>query len=361
MPALDGLRAVAVLLVMGYHAKLPGLHGGSAGVDIFFVLSGFLITALLIDEHARTGAIRLGGFYMRRVLRLYPALLVAITVAVVLAALKIPVFGAGHRSLRTTLQAVPFTLFYTVNVARAAGWTGGGFLAHAWSLAIEEQFYLVWPLVVMLALRRRARPIVLGGVALACAVASAGVRTALHRAGVPHRVVFNSTFTHVDGIFAGCALAVAWSMGAQIVDHLAHPVLTVGAAMALVAVVVMGGDRSMDSYGIFVAVVATVVVLASLLHHPESALGRALSQPTMAALGRRSYGVYLFHWPIFQFLGVSGPSPVRLLLGFAASFAAAWLSFRVVEVRFLRMKKRWTYRGHPPTDLPEARSAPAVG
>ncbi|HEV7535564.1 MAG TPA: acyltransferase, partial [Acidimicrobiia bacterium] len=181
---LDGLRAVAVLLVLGYHAGVPGFVGGRAGVDMFFVLSGFLITSLLLDEHRLTGGIRLGAFYARRALRLYPALLVAVTGALTLAFLKMPVFHASAASLRDTLHGIPFTLFYTMNVARATGWTNGGLLGHAWSLAIEEQFYLVWPVAVILLFRRRADRARIGWIALACAVASAALRSGLAHAGV---------------------------------------------------------------------------------------------------------------------------------------------------------------------------------
>ena len=152
---------------MGFHAGIAGFHGGRAGVDVFFVISGFLITTLLLVERDRSGRIGLGAFYMRRVLRLYPALLAAVAGALLLAYLKMPVFDASSASFDDTLEGTPFALFYTMNLARAADWSSGGFLGHTWSLAIEEQFYLVWPVVVILVLRRRrARAARLGGAGL---------------------------------------------------------------------------------------------------------------------------------------------------------------------------------------------------
>jgi peptidoglycan/LPS O-acetylase OafA/YrhL len=357
-PALDGLRAVAVLLVMAYHIKLPGFHGGRAGVDMFFVLSGFLITALLLDEHAQTGRIRLRAFYMRRILRLYPALIAAAALAVGLAALRMPIFDAGSRALRTTLEGSPFALLYTMNIARAAGWTGGGFLAHTWSLAIEEQFYLVWPPIVLLVMRR-SRPALVGGIALLCALTSAVLRAGLYGAGVATSVLFNATFSHVDGIFAGCALGVAWTVRRDIVRRIAHPIAAAGAAIAAIVVIVHG--QNMYTYGFLVVVIATVLVSAHLLTRPESRMSALLSTRAPVAIGKRSYGLYLYHWPIFLFIGAD-TRPVMLVLAFGSSFAAAWLSYRLIETPFLRMKQRWTTR--PSADEPRssiARPASATG
>jgi peptidoglycan/LPS O-acetylase OafA/YrhL len=221
-------------------------------------------------------------------------------------------------------------------------WTGGGFLAHAWSLAIEEQFYLIWPVVVILVMRRRSSPGLVGIIALICALGSAGLRAGLDLVGVDSALLFNATFSHVDGIFAGCALGVAWSMRAPIVDWMARPLFTIVACVAVVVVVIRG--QSMNVYGILVTVAATVMVVASLLVRQESAMSKLLSRRAMVETGKRSYGLYLYHWPIFQFIG-NHSSPPYLILCFALSFAAAWLSYAFVEQPFLRMKSRWKRGG----------------
>jgi peptidoglycan/LPS O-acetylase OafA/YrhL len=336
--SLDGMRAIAVLMVMAYHANIPGFDGGNAGVDVFFVLSGFLITVLLLSERTRNGSIRLGAFYMRRALRLYPALGAAVLFAIALAALKMPVFDASSDSLRNTLQMTPFALLYTANIPRAFGWNGGGFLGHTWSLAIEEQFYLVWPVVVIFVMRRRSSLAMLGWIALGCAVSSAVLRAGLDLAGVRSEGLYNATFTHVDGIFAGCALAVVWVMRPAVLAKFASWWLTI-AAVIVSAIVVIDG-RNMNVYGFAVVVVATLVVLCNLLVRSTSPVAGALSHPAMVAIGQRSYGLYLYHWPIFLFLGLD-LRPHILLLGFGGSFAAAWLSYAYVEMPFLRMKRRW--------------------
>jgi len=338
---LDGLRAVAVVLVLGYHADVPGFVGGRVGVDMFFVLSGFLITSLLLDEHRRTGGIRLGAFYARRALRLYPALLVAVAGALTLAFLKMPVFHASAASLRDTLHGTPFTLFYTMNIARATGWTNGGLLGHAWSLAIEEQFYLVWPVAVILVLRRRGERARLGWIALGCALASAALRSGLAHAGVNSETLYNATFSHVDGIFAGCAFAVLWSGRPDLVRRLGGPGLTAAAGAVVGAVVVAG--QQMGTLEFPAAVVATIIVVAALLTRPTSRLARALGSPAAVAIGQRSYGIYLYHWPIFIFLGLSTPTKA-IVLGVPLSFAAAWISYARIEAPFLALKRRWQVR-----------------
>lgn len=336
--ALDGLRAIAVLLVLGFHAGLPGFSGARAGVDVFFVISGFLITSLLLDEHRRTGGVRLRAFYMRRALRLYPALIVAVGGALALALLKMPVFHADATTLRATLRGTPFALFYTANIGRATGWSLGGFLGHTWSLAIEEQFYLVWPVVVILVLRRSSGPVRLGWIALVSATASAGLRAGLDAAGFSGEMLYNATFSHADGIFAGSAFAVLWSQRPDLVRRICNPALT-GAAIVAAAAVMMWGQW-MNAIGYVVVAAATVAVLAAVVTEPRSRLSGVLSHPAAVAIGRRSYGIYLYHWPIFLFLGVDTRLPV-LAIGVALSFAAAWISYALVERPFLAMKRRW--------------------
>jgi peptidoglycan/LPS O-acetylase OafA/YrhL len=325
-----------VVLVLAVHADL--VAGGGVGVDVFFVLSGFLITSLLLDEHRRTGVVRLGAFYMRRALRLYPALLVGVAGALALSLLTIPVFHASAATLAKTLRGTPFALFYTMNIARATGWSLGGYLGHTWSLAIEEQFYLVWPVVVILVMRRRTGPALLGWIALACAVTSAALRAVLYGAGFDPEMLYNATFSHVDGIFAGCAFAVLWSQRTGVVRRLAHPALTAGALGVGTATVLRA--QWMNTVGHPLVAAATVVVLAAVLTRPTSRLSAVLSHPVAVAIGRRSYGIYLYHYPIFRFLDPGHRLRV-IVLGSALSFAAAWISYAVVERPFLALKRRW--------------------
>jgi peptidoglycan/LPS O-acetylase OafA/YrhL len=344
LPAFDGVRGIAVLLVMAYHAGIPGFDGGRAGVDVFFVLSGFLITALLIDEHRRDGVIGLRAFYMRRVLRLYPALIAAVVVAIAAAAARIPIFDADTDALGSTLTAVPFTLLYTTNVLRAVGANGGGYLGHTWSLAIEEQFYLLWPIVMVLVARRAHSWKVAGWIALACSVSSALARAVLDLNGARSEMLYNATFSHVDGIFAGCALAVLWSISPEQLARLRSVALTT-VAVGIAGIVIVVG-RGMNEVGFTLVVLATVVLTSDLVTHRTSRVAAVLSHRSVTAIGRRSYGLYLYHWPIFLFLGIDN-RPYILALAFGGTFAVAWLSYRFIEQPFLRKKDRWSPRTEP--------------
>jgi peptidoglycan/LPS O-acetylase OafA/YrhL len=154
-PALDGVRGVAILCVILHHARL--LPGGFLGVDAFFVLSGFLITSLLLQEWRTHRTISLRLFYERRALRLLPALAALLAPALLVLVLMATAGGAGADELRPLAQGIGFGAFYLANFARATG-LGLGALAHLWSLAAEEQFYLVWPIVLLVCLRRGASP-----------------------------------------------------------------------------------------------------------------------------------------------------------------------------------------------------------
>ncbi len=337
--SLDGVRAIAVLLVMGYHAALPGFDGGQAGVDMFFVLSGFLITSLLLVERDRNHRINLPAFYMRRVLRLYPALLVAIAGAVALAALRVPIFHTPARGVGNTLGVAPYSLFYTMNIARAMGWNTGGLLAHTWSLAIEEQFYLIWPIVTIIVLGRRSGLQWLLAIATIGAVASASLRAGLFAAGAEKAFVYNATFTHVDGILAGCALGIGWAAYRGVLRRFAHPILPI-VVFAVGFVITVRGEH-MYTYGYAAFALLTVVLINDMLARPESRAARMLAHRVPVAIGRRSYGLYLYHFPIFVFIGMTG-GLLDAAIGFAAAFAAAWFSFAYIERPFLRMKTRWS-------------------
>ncbi len=337
VPALDGVRAVGVLLVLGYHAGLPGFHGGRAGVDVFFVLSGFLITSVLIGEYSGRQRIDLRAFYLRRAFRLLPALGAVIVFAIVLAAMRIPVFGASSRPLENTAAGIVPSLLYFTNLVRAFRWFEVGTLGHTWSLAIEEQYYLVWPVVIIGLYQTRARPVALFWLAAGGAAASAISRTVLVATGTRTELVYNFTLTHVDGILAGCALAVAWAYGRDHVSRLSSPVIPI-VVLAVGAPLVMWGGQ-MESWGFAVVGVLSVLLISDLVARPQSGVATVFRSRPMVEIGKRSYGIYLYHWPIFLFVGVDLRPPV-LAFAFGFTFVVAWLSYAVIERPFLAMKDR---------------------
>lgn len=330
-PELDGVRAVAItVVVLGHAYGWPDAFG--LGVQIFFVLSGFLITTLLLEEHRRHGRISLRGFYRRRALRLLPAL------SLVLAAYA--VFFA--RDVAEAAKGAVAGLSYSANIWLAVDPQSFPFgLSHLWSLAMEEQFYTVWPLalVVCLAFGVRRRLVVAGLVGLFVAVTVArvlvivGDSTPGVRGGAPDM--------QAGGLAVGCLLAMWFATG-----RARLPRYVGGASIAAVALALIG-DRLTYTLGAFHVVAA--LALAAVLTGGRTA--RLLRTPPLVFVGRISYGLYLWH----ALLVWGAPWPNTVAVG--VSVVVAWLSFRYVETPFLRRKeagKRHSETGGAPRPLPVA-------
>lgn len=357
-PALDGLRAVAVLAVMVYHAQPSWLPGGFLGVDIFFVISGFLITTLLVREREHLGTIDLPGFWLRRARRLLPAI-VLVVAAVGLYALVL----ADIDELAAIRRDGVATLLYVNNWAQvlqgASYFDAFGVpspLRHAWSLAIEEQFYFVWPLVVLGALRlTHGRVRVLVPLTLAAACASAALMAALApSSGDPTRAYYG-TDTRAQGLLLGAALAffvhqrTLPSRVVSVLDGLGAAGLAGLLAMGLL---VTDADGWMYDGGFLLAAGLSALVVAAAAEGRlrGNLAGLALALPPLPAIGRISYGLYLWHWPVDVVL-----SPARtgwggtslFLLRTAVTFAVAGLSYVLVErpVRLGDLGARQVLRG----------------
>ena len=340
LPGIDGIRAIAVLAVLAYHAQLGWAKGGFLGVEIFFVISGYLITSLLVSEKTSKGRVDFRQFWIRRGRRLLPALwlLLAVTVAFVallhsgeLGDLKPQVFAA--LTYVSNWYLIVSGASYFQEMGRPSP------LAHLWSLAIEEQFYLVWPLVVAgaLAVMRRIQLLY---VVLAAALGSTVLMWALADPIDPSRAYFG-TDTRASGLLIGAALALVWrpsrlrtdtGPGAPYVLDAAG----VGALLLLLVWIHTKTDFDMGMYrgGFLVVDVLTAAVIA-VAAHPAARLGRVLGCKPLVWVGRRSYGLYLWHWPIFVFTRPDldlpfGGNPA-LVLRLGLTFVVAELSFRFVE------------------------------
>ena len=366
MAGLDGLRAVAVLAVVFYHLNVGWASGGLLGVGVFFVLSGYLITDLLLAEREREGAIALGRFWLRRARRLLPALwvmLVVVTLWIVF--LEPSQLGGIRGALLAALLYFSNWWYAFQHVSYFASFGAPSPLGHLWSLAVEEQFYLLWPLLLILALRFVHRRWLLAGLVIAGAVASAWAMAALFQPGSDPTRVYEGTDTRAFQLLIGASLAVVWpsrrltgslpALRRRGLDALG------GLGLAVIVVMVMDTNEYQTLLyrgGMVILSLATVAVIAALVH-PAPLLGRILGAPPLRWIGVRSYGIYLWHYPIIVLTTPtdSTPGPVLALLQLGATVAVAGLSWHFVEEPIRRrgfrgvftglVAPRWSFRGIP--------------
>jgi peptidoglycan/LPS O-acetylase OafA/YrhL len=353
-PALDGFRGVSILAVMLYHTSL--LPGGFLGVDMFFVLSGFLITSLLLEEFASTGRVCFRTFYVRRALRLLPALAPLVAIA-----------GGAMIAWDPSAGTVGFVLsviFYAANWAIVYG-LPHGLLGHAWSLAIEEQFYLLWPPVLLLLLRvvrRRGALLLLMTALVGLAVA---YRFAIMTTPAGMARIYVGLDTHADPVLIGCTLGIFCASpffrrtrSATVVWN-GLGVLAGVVLLALLARSSFPADYVFGSVSTVAAIVSAIVIVAALL--PSSPCGGVLRWAPLMWIGRRSYALYLWHFPVFYLAGPlwrPGAEPVAGLLAWAVAFALATASFRYIEQPMLELKTRFAAQ-ESELSRPALRSSPA--
>jgi peptidoglycan/LPS O-acetylase OafA/YrhL len=345
---LDGIRALAVLAVLATHAGIPFLPGGFVGVDVFFVLSGFLITSLLYDELVTTGRIDLGGFWTRRARRLLPAALVMIVAVLAARRLFVPDSVAGLRgdAIATALWSGNWRWALQGTNYFSQGGTPSP-LQHTWSLAVEEQFYLVWPLLLLAcrAVRRRR----LLALSLAGVVVSAVTTYVLARVASPGRVYFG-TDTRAQELLVGAALAALlaptwrWRSGTplamqspQLAGRRRLPLLLSVCGLAALTGVATTADGAPSEFRhglLLVTAVAAATLVAGVVLDSGQPVARLLSTRLLVGIGRISYGLYLWHWPVYLALdgertGLHGYVLAALRAGVTGVLACA--SFVLIE------------------------------
>ncbi|MEO6123222.1 MAG: acyltransferase family protein [Ilumatobacteraceae bacterium] len=372
-PGLDGLRALAVVAVMVYHANHTWLSGGFLGVEVFFVISGYLITLLLIAEHERHDTIDLGQFWLRRARRLLPALFV------MLAALAVYMTVFNSKPLGRTRGDFLGGLFYGSNWYQIV--VGQSYtdieafapLRHLWSLAVEEQFYLVWPLVMIFLLRkgRDRLPqvairlfLIAFGIAVAVAVLyrpgfvasdcsgdSNGYLKVFGRCFNINDALYLSTFSRASGLLLGAGFAMLWRPVALMRGPMRKKGLVLD-VIALAGLILLGllmwkitlQDSFTAEYdpwlyrgGFFFTGIVTLLVIAAVVHR-RAFLGKLLGNPAFNWIGTRSYGLYLFHWPIYQIIRKSGfdMSVRQFVLAMAITVPITEACYRLIETPIRR-------------------------
>ena len=338
-PGLDGLRGVAVLAVMLYHCGF--IRGGFLGVDMFFTLSGFLITTLLVHEQAATGTICFRNFFARRALRLMPALFVFLVVWDGFLFTTVPSDYWGIVGL--------YALAVFLYVANWAGIYGlpMGIFGHAWSLAIEEQFYFIWPATAALLIGKVRRPRLIIGVLAFAALTSLTWRLSLALSGASEPRIYGATDAHADGLLVGAAAAFLLASAHRSSERTGYG----SSVPAIIAATGLGGlllTAAFPSYAYgasALAAIATAVIILDIVR-PGSSLARLLEAQWLAWVGRISYGLYLWHFPIFSQFGVLKPPgemapPVQGLLAWGATFGAAFASYFLIERPALAYKDRF--------------------
>ena len=345
MPALDGLRACAVGAVILLHSGLGVAPGGTLGVDVFFVLSGFLITSLLVEEHDATATVDLRAFYLRRVLRLMPALVCLVVATLVLSlsgVLSLPAeFDRG-----AVLRGSAIAVTYLTDLAIAFTHVTVGPFFHLWSLAIEEHFYLLWPWALLAMLRSgwaRRRVIAF----LLCAMLAVAVwRAVVFLVWGAGGHALYSFDTQADHLLAGCGLAfgLPWlrrRAGDPVFRGRLRAVAVVAAAGLTALVLVPLSDAALALGGFVLIYLLATCVIAHLVSGAPLGPFQPLSWPLMVYLGKLSYALYLWHFVVFHALtaGTLGVSKsTSIVVRVAVAFALSAASYHLVERYFLSKK-----------------------
>jgi peptidoglycan/LPS O-acetylase OafA/YrhL len=347
IPAIDGLRAVAVVAVMLYHLGFSWIPGGFLGVDLFFVISGYVITRLLLDSIQRSGGLDLRAFYKARIRRLFPPLVFMIFVTIIYISIWAP------ETMRRFVSDSPFALFGGMNwwlVFRHTDYfdtiSRPPLLQHTWSLGVEAQFYLIWPLILLLVLRQFGKAKIPGAAIFIAAISGIALLLvsfevdAANASQVSH--VYFGTDTHSIGLFLGAALAVSWvpqNLQEQVNRRAQDFIDGIGVIgfVGLLGTFLLVNENDPTLYklafplaGLFGCAILTSIV------HPASRFAPMLSSKVAVWIGERSYAIYLWHWVVFQVtrpaVDLEGSPWALYALRILVVFALADISLRLVEL-----------------------------
>ena len=348
-PALTGIRAVGITAVLVYHSTFRVLPGAWAMLGVFFVLSGFLITTMLVSERQKTGTMSLRRFYSRRAVRLLPPLFITVVLLAIYASVVSVADAADH-----IWGDVAGATFYYADYRSALGHESAfGFLAQSWSLAVEEQFYLIWAVLLFVCLRYGTRRMAYALALIGLAVSVADrlwivLRSPVWNTQVSGRVYY-AFDTRADALFLGCLLGLVatgghlngWRLRSKRI--LALLAAASAAAMVWILCTVDVTARSLPLYWLPVSEVASAVIIIYFLIHPDSLSTRAMGIPILVFIGNMSYAIYLFHWPVYVAISpfsVKWPFWLEETVRLAIIGVLAAASWHFVEQPLMRWRKR---------------------
>jgi peptidoglycan/LPS O-acetylase OafA/YrhL len=357
-PGLDGLRAIAVMTVVLFHARSSFFPGGYIGVDIFFVLSGYLISSLLLTEWNRAGRISLKEFYIRRSLRLLPALVV-LCAAVLVVLWANPGIPERRETFTGELTAISYSSAPVAALGGHLGW-----MLPTWSLSVEEYFYVIWPAAIIALCILTGRKHGTGGplktwmVTFAVLAASYRFFAGVRGWGI-ERIAY-APDTRAEQLLIGATLAV-------ILPALSTTVRTVIALLSgglLAAFVLAPASLSSDFYrygGSTLIAVMSAAVIAHVVQRPQGSASRYLASSSLVWIGRRSYGIYLWNLPIVGFVAATAiPGPLQAPTKVLLTLLIPALSYALVETPFLNLKSRYRTRSATPEAAPDRLAASPV-
>ncbi len=346
IPALDGLRGVAVLLVMMHHSGFHLFRGGFIGVDLFFIISGFLITSLLIREYEFSATIRFIQFYMRRILRLFPLLVLLLVTYVVVCA----IFSSRQGVTDGVIDSL-ISFFYVTNWAWAFSIHPPDVLRHTWSLSIEEQFYIIWPALLYFFLKRIKKRKLIAYLVLALALSSWLIRSVLFMRGAGIFRLYNGLDTRFDSLMTGALLGLVTSyrLIPEKFFHSVKGIVKVISPLSVLAVIWICLFVDYSAGIVYKWILAGVnligfILILDFLVNERSVIKKFLNTEWLVLIGRISYGLYLIHYPIFRAMYYYHfDYKLIILLGTSLSLVLAYLSYSFYEKRFLDLKRKFSY------------------